>query len=33
LTAGKPSPYCLTMLRISIDAIRSRPLGGSVMSR
>src|SRR4051794_41913066 len=31
LTAGKPSPYCLTMCRISIDAIRSGPLGGSVM--
>src|SRR3954466_9020174 len=31
LTAGKPSPYCFTMCRISIDAISSRPLGGSVM--
>src|SRR3712207_6311510 len=27
-TAGKPSPYCLTMLRISIEAMRSRPLAG-----
>src|SRR3954466_4618431 len=27
-TAGKPSPYCLTMLRISIEAISARPLGG-----
>src|SRR3954467_13254094 len=33
LTAGKPSPYCLTMCRISTDALRSGPLGGSVMCR
>src|SRR3712207_2238479 len=32
LTAGKPSPYCLTMLRISMEAISSRPLGRSVGS-
>src|SRR3954470_2921180 len=25
-TAGKPSPYCLTMLRISIEAMGPRPL-------
>src|SRR3954469_9252521 len=30
LTAGNPSPYCLTMFFISMEAIRSRPLGGSV---
>src|SRR4051812_36106333 len=29
-TAGKPSPYFLTMLRISIDAMRTRPLAGWV---
>src|SRR5688572_17932360 len=30
LTAGKPSPYCLTMFFISMEAIGPRPLGGSV---
>jgi hypothetical protein len=26
-TAGKPSPYCLTMFFISMEAIGPRPLG------
>src|SRR3712207_54693 len=28
-TAGNPSPYCLTMFFMSMEAISSRPLGGS----
>src|SRR5215212_1248518 len=32
-TAGNPSPYCLTMFFISMEAISARPLAGSKSCR